>query len=1246
MLMLQCHNDVYELKPGRNVVGNDDAHCHIVLLGKHMASVHATIDVSKDMREATIVPGPSAAVVHRNGAVIAAAPVRTRLVLGDAIAFGTGDDALIFKFDAMVTHSVGASIDALNRKKALLHELNHVLVAYLNDNFVSAQLLDSAKRSNQSFDIDSDDDDDVADTAEDESNENNPPDAAENTTHDRSFDTNEHATPLLPMHPHGVVQHCRKRRQVKPVSGVKPQILRGPEIASTHATIDLSAGGAIVTDLGSANGVYFNGVRITRPQMLVHGDVISFSEAGTPYKFDLAASPSVAKSIASSVRSSAPPPMFSMQASISRDTQEDPARPSHSLRQSKVFPSYQDTGATDAALLNIVERQLLRRRSSSSSAPASSLRTSMTKPGGVHLSPTHRDFLERQKLRLSQKIRDVNNIMLGATHIQDTYLAAKLKQVDHDGFGGGDSDDDELPETSEKQPVMAPPTSSMIPPPWTKPHAIVEASQDDDIDDDDELPEMVEKLPEFPADGADMSSAVDPTASPQQMTCQPSPPKPSRPPVSDSVRRLVDARIQTHRVKAYMHAWDLWRTAVRLRRQREKQQQKETAAKTIHRLVAAVRLRQTIAARVGARRTRRLRDTRLQRVLTLMTKQHWRLAVATWRTATREIWVHDRLAAHVAQRQWARGAERAAFQRWKDAWTRTTQRRAALGRLMRHGTHAARLRGFLQWQAWCLESEAKVALAKVLDEQTKHKMLVQTMTAQSQAEASAWSEQAKEMHEAVQTEAALKQEIAALKASAIVSTADVGVQTNGAKASSEARASLLSHTLLKTVVGEVKEKNLRAVIESLEDELQATQDREAKLHDEYKQLLDTMVRHSAQLDEAKQTIKQHQETMAAAEMAKDATEKEAGVARRAAADREAALQKRIDELDTAMTDVRRRDDLKKSMETKTQNETLEMMDEACKRAEEWKAKFGTVEAEMRKKEAEWFKLTLARESDGVKWSEKIDALEKELARARETDVKKGNAEWAEKIDALEKELAQARQADVKKGKVEAPLTSIDLDTHTKMLEAVERKLTIATKQLNAKREEERAMHETKVQQHAQFNSHVESFLEDLVSKYDLRLLRVGGELELLLAHGEKDRKVAQFRAASNLVGYVQEDKLTQYETLSKLQEELLQLQTLALTSPPTATTNYETPLSWTQNTQFLYDMLMQRIQRLHQLHESLAHQAATMGEGYDTKKLEFASFLVETMYTRQVDFAGRATSLLQQISHVQAGLHTAMSDQP
>ncbi|ETV94248.1 hypothetical protein, variant [Aphanomyces invadans] len=169
MLVLRCCHDMYELKSGENLVGTDESKCHVVLHAANQAEpIHAIIDVTKSMQDAVV--RPLGRVLVNSTRVT----TPTSLAMGDVVSFGAGE-ASSFKFDALVTHTVAASIEARNRTKAMLTELKHVEVPersrhgdvqvlgdipYMNDVFVSAQLLDSAKQKNQSFDIDSDDSDD------------------------------------------------------------------------------------------------------------------------------------------------------------------------------------------------------------------------------------------------------------------------------------------------------------------------------------------------------------------------------------------------------------------------------------------------------------------------------------------------------------------------------------------------------------------------------------------------------------------------------------------------------------------------------------------------------------------------------------------------------------------------------------------------------------------------------------------------------------------------------------------------------------------------------------------------------------------------------------------------------------------------------------------------------------------------------------------------------------------------------
>ncbi|CAK4130157.1 unnamed protein product [Aphanomyces euteiches] len=212
-------------------------------------------------------------------------------------------------------------------------------------------------------------------------------------------------------------------------------------------------------------------------------------------------------------------------------------------------------------------------------------------------------------------------------------------------------------------------------------------------------------------------------------------------------------------------------------------------------------------------------------------KLHKRYALQTWRAWTSEALI-GMFQQHVSQTWWVRTANKKAFSEWKQHWRNMKDRKEHLSRVLRFLQTSTKLRAFLLWKTWRHEIETKAALAKVADEHNKNKQLVQTMATQSHAEATAWSEQAKEMSQHLQREATLKAEIEELTRKwqklALVVKVDANVQTENAPSTKS--STLLSHTLLKTVVGEVKEKHLRAVIESLESELHTYQARETKSH--------------------------------------------------------------------------------------------------------------------------------------------------------------------------------------------------------------------------------------------------------------------------------------------------------------------------------------------------------------------------------------------------------------------------------
>ncbi|RQM25455.1 hypothetical protein B5M09_012288, partial [Aphanomyces astaci] len=476
-----------------------------------------------------------------------------------------------------------------------------------------------------------------------------------------------------------------------------------------------------------------------------------------PCRFDMTSTPSVMRSIASSFRDSLVPPMFS--SSLVGGVAASLQKAQSPLRKSNVFASYQDQRSTDTALRDIVERQLLRRSGANIKAiPTKVVAAAATV---LPLSPSQRDFVERQKLRLSQKIRDVNN---------------------------------------------------------------------------------------------------------------------------------------THRVKACARAWSDWRRAIDLRKRTD------AAATTLQRFVQTVSCRDRVARRIKQRLQQRERQVHVRRVVHLCARRQTRAALAQWRTYSVECVVVNVLQTHIALSFQRKHVVQTTFDRWRNVWSASVLRKRTLHRLLRHVTSAATRKALVTWHAWRLEREVLAAFTKAQDEQTKHKLLVQAMTAQSQAEATAWSDQAKESSEHVQREAALTARIATLTTQlhewTSKSKADAAVQTEAGASASAARTALLM---------------------------------EASFADDKKTAIDT----------------------------------------------ESTLRKQIHDLEMSMADVKRRDDVKKSVEsTATQDQTMGLMEDLSKReATLLQTKIDALERDVREREAAQLKMVLAHDVAVSQWTAKCQALE-------------------------------------------------------------------------------------------------------------------------------------------------------------------------------------------------------------------------------------------------------------------------------
>ena len=61
------------------------------------------------------------------------------------------------------------------------------------------------------------------------------------------------------------------------------QLDRDEFASSTHARIEPRRDGVWVEDIGSTNGTYLNGIRLTRPRRLTPGDILRVGETELRY---------------------------------------------------------------------------------------------------------------------------------------------------------------------------------------------------------------------------------------------------------------------------------------------------------------------------------------------------------------------------------------------------------------------------------------------------------------------------------------------------------------------------------------------------------------------------------------------------------------------------------------------------------------------------------------------------------------------------------------------------------------------------------------------------------------------------------------------------------------------------------------------------------------------------------------------------------------------------------------------------
>jgi pSer/pThr/pTyr-binding forkhead associated (FHA) protein len=87
-------------------------------------------------------------------------------------------------------------------------------------------------------------------------------------------------------------------------------VIADPAVSTAHAAVRLEGDAYLVSDLGSRNGTFVNGERVTEPRPLRHGDVIGIGLSKLTFRFsDFSETGAIEGETVAAARSSAPPPL-------------------------------------------------------------------------------------------------------------------------------------------------------------------------------------------------------------------------------------------------------------------------------------------------------------------------------------------------------------------------------------------------------------------------------------------------------------------------------------------------------------------------------------------------------------------------------------------------------------------------------------------------------------------------------------------------------------------------------------------------------------------------------------------------------------------------------------------------------------------------------------------------------------------------------------------------------------------------
>ncbi|KAL4151630.1 hypothetical protein PRNP1_008572 [Phytophthora ramorum] len=321
-------------------------------------------------------------------------------------------------------------------------------------------------------------------------------------------------------------------------------VIPGDNVLELHALLNLSADKAsakLVPFSTSEAGVcYVNDAVVPREgAIVVHGDRVAFGNPRNVFLFELtphpqmtALSPQTENSVQHPISANrafrkaldtlrgdrkTSTPNASVIASIQSNTPAARNRYSVSSFENSAPSKSQDQlskflleASTDSLLSDYVERKLKQRRSSSvgASNQSNSTRRSRSTDKGRQ-SREERNAAEVEKLRLSQRIREVNDVLNGDMKFQESYLSPSAKSSKSNKPQWANDNNHRLGSSNVLQPVEV--------------EGVDDSDEDNEEEDEDDLPTMMERPVSTSADRAlpNLSSSIQTEHSEQESSSHP-----------------------------------------------------------------------------------------------------------------------------------------------------------------------------------------------------------------------------------------------------------------------------------------------------------------------------------------------------------------------------------------------------------------------------------------------------------------------------------------------------------------------------------------------------------------------------------------------------------------------------------------------------------------------------------------------------------------------------------------------------